>query len=452
MVRNGQGVKAVVKAALFGEGGDDAGDDGDAVHNHAITTVDCNAIVSRIEGITKRLVSGKTAVEGLHRHSYQQAPSWQGQVHHLAIDMVTNVDCVGRHDGRACPHAAERKRSLSKHERRLRIDYDHGPTEIADLQIAIRACGGEEPNYALVNHFLYATTWSTLYIGVDETMDVCPNLAPRCSRLHNSPGHSEVAQGQECHTRDSSRGWNADIIAGKFALSPLTHTVLLPSPLGPEILSEAARQYLQERNHVYAQMLGTLALAPPVAAQTSWSEMALPAPPAEWPASQLTVCAALAWLRQSVLGDVADMLAVLLALVALACTRTQVAVALCWVAQHSRDLLFLLMWLPAWHSAATTAAVAAATSALLAWACAKGGPLLKHAAVLFYLIAATTTLQEMHQRHTWNSLTGDVTHWLLLKAISSLGRSALKAVLRSKLAVGPVAASTFEAIRHCVCG
>ena len=179
----------------------------------------------------------------------------------LAASMLLCVDCVGRPGENHCPHIHKRAH-LPAFERWQRVEYDHGP--IAEMKDLLLALGGlvcpkgglEQVNKPFLLHLLYSMTWGKLYISDTETIDVCPNLAPRCSRRAaiRLNVEQEVPKAMGCHASDQ-RGWTAELFSNgveSMAFLPFNAAVLRASAHGPHILSEAGKALVEQRNQIFA--------------------------------------------------------------------------------------------------------------------------------------------------------------------------------------------------------
>jgi hypothetical protein len=178
----------------------------------------------------------------------------------LAASMLLCVDCVGRPGVNRCPHIHKRAH-MPAFERWQRVEYDHGP--IAEMKDLLLALGGlvcpkgglEQVNKPFLLHLLYSMTWGKLYISDTETIDVCPNLAPRCSRRAaiRLNVEQEVPKAMGCHASDQ-RGWTAELFSNgveSMAFLPFNAAVLRASAHGPHILSEAGKALVEQRNQIF---------------------------------------------------------------------------------------------------------------------------------------------------------------------------------------------------------
>ena len=228
------------------------------------------AVIVRAGKIKRRMLVNGTGVGfgGVSNGALQDlkdriyAMSFEPEVR-LARWMATHADCVGPPGGGSCPHkVAISARNLPLHKRRWLVDYDHGP--LAEIDELLHAPRGLAPtnfvyNEPLLVHCLFGTEWISLHISETDTIRVCPNIAPRCSR--GRPPHSEggvlcrelIPKHQACHAMLYG-GWLRPIFDRypERSMLPFDAAVLSPSPLGAHILSEAARRLVEQLNWAYS--------------------------------------------------------------------------------------------------------------------------------------------------------------------------------------------------------
>jgi hypothetical protein len=240
-------------------------------------------LTSRAVGIKPRLTctnAPTTYVHGLSR--FELADICVEGEKLFALAMTERHTCVGPPGSNVCPHA-ESHAQLNWFDEWCRIEYDHGPiAEIKDISTALAsfvAVNGESASLAplnkpLLRHIMYGMEWIGLPAEDGRIVQICPNLAPRCSRLlakrYSAPGEEPLGEG--CH-KHTGHGWATDLVMkGALlreigSLLPFTINVMLSSPGRPGILSEDAVAYIRQRSKIWT----TLSLVPasPVMADAS---------------------------------------------------------------------------------------------------------------------------------------------------------------------------------------
>ena len=251
-----------------------------------------------------------------------------------AVAMLQRVHCVGPPGQNICPHAHLRCSTLDAFSHWCRVDYDHGPyAEVAFIQAALigllLASQGSLAGLCrpLLLHLMYSTEWGELQTEGGGTVQIGPNLAPRCSRrtiaaLVKRGGAQEaelLPKGGSCHAI-CGKSWVAQLamnrdLLGDTALLTLTPAVLRSSPAGADIISQSALTFVTQYNSVY----GLLGLAP-LAAATFPADADLPKWRLHGGASvpKWVVAALIIQLQQAAAIDIAKVVGLLCCLLAAA--------------------------------------------------------------------------------------------------------------------------------------
>ena len=248
----------------------------------------------------------------------------------LAIAMCEHFKCVGPPGSQhCCPHEAHRSAlGYDWHDRWKRMEYDHGPiAEMKDISNGLSGMFSAQGasldllNRPLFLHIMYALEWAPLQAEDGRTIDVCPNLAPRCSvsaaKRCGTPG--DLPQGTGCHTH-LGRGWASELLASRALLPgmvmlPLAPAVLRSSSQGAGILSKEAVAYLTQRNQVWT-VLCAVAAPGALAFTTTETHTTTTADPL----AKLCCAALILHLQQSAMLDVANLVSILLVLASIALT------------------------------------------------------------------------------------------------------------------------------------
>jgi hypothetical protein len=167
-------------------------------------------LTSRAVGIKPRLTctnAPTTYVHGLSR--FELADICVEGEKLFAVAMTERHTCVGPPGSNVCPHA-DHHAELNWFDEWCRIEYDHGPiAEIKDISTALAsfvAVNGESASLAplnkpLLRHIMYGMEWIGLPAEDGRIVQICPNLAPRCSsglaKRYSAPGEDPLGEG--CH-------------------------------------------------------------------------------------------------------------------------------------------------------------------------------------------------------------------------------------------------------------
>ena len=388
----------------------------------------CKSVCARAACNRHRLV-GKSAtsttyVKGLDK--LELASKCYEAEAQCAVAMMQRVHCVGPpgvHTAlgpNICPHAHLRSDQLDVFSLWQRVDYDHGP--YAEMSFISSALSGlllssqgslAQLCWPLLRHLLYSTEWGVLQTEGGGTVQIGPNLAPRCSRRTIlalvGRGGAQAAEvppiGGSCHGI-CGKGWAAELVLnrnllGSMTLLQLNAAVLRSSPSGADIISEAALAFIKQYNTVYGILCLTpfaTAFPPTVADLPKWlvsGGVGLP---------KLVAAALIIHLQQAVAIDIAQAVGLLCCLLSAAlplswCRARALLSGLCF----ARDILVLFVcaclvggmgWL------AVASRVLAAASLVLrvwlppGWLAAMHGRTYR-LAVLFYMASTVYQLESV---------------------------------------------------------